>query len=196
MRAPHCSESGALDFGRGLGRAITAREPLLSERTSPDDHYIEPGWLTRNVNRAVGLWLAHQARRERVRQPRASCGRPQEWNSAHDGGRRRRRPLPPRSPRHDAVGPQPSGRRHGRALRRPSVEDSSAEKLPDDAKTPVLSAYIVRWGWEVGQFFEAVGKDPSSMPSQRSPRSFPCSPSSGSCRRLRVRSHRWLTPLG
>ena len=87
--------------------------------------------------------LAHQARRERARQPRASCGRPQEWSSAHDGGqpgRRRRRPLPRRSPRDDAVGPQPSGRRHGTALRRPSVKDSCAElrSCPTTQRRPSL----------------------------------------------------------
>jgi len=183
-----------------LSSARSAASPTASNASTitPDDHYIEPGWLTRNVlNRAVGRLTRHGvsmfgSRELRVVGRRSGAVRTTVVNL----GRRRRRPLPRRSPRDDAVGPQPSGRRHGTALRRPSVKDSCAEKLLEDAEAPVLTADIARWGWKVGQFFEAVGKDPSSMPSQRSPRSFPCSPLSGSCRRLRVRTHRWLTPLG
>lgn len=35
-----------------------------------------------------------------------------------------------------------------------------AEELADAAKLPVLRAYLDRWGWEVGAFFE-LEKDPS-----------------------------------
>lgn len=31
-------------------------------------------------------------------------------------------------------------------------------ELSDDEKLPVLRAYLARWGWEVGRFFEGVTK--------------------------------------
>lgn len=31
-------------------------------------------------------------------------------------------------------------------------------ELDDEAKAPVLRAYLQRWGWEVGQFFEGVDR--------------------------------------
>jgi hypothetical protein len=34
-----------------------------------------------------------------------------------------------------------------------------ADELVDADKGPVLHAYVKRWGWEVGQFFEGIGKD-------------------------------------
>lgn len=36
------------------------------------------------------------------------------------------------------------------------VEAFTAAELRDDAKVPVLRAYLKRWGWEVGRFFENV----------------------------------------
>jgi hypothetical protein len=39
------------------------------------------------------------------------------------------------------------------------VESFRATELDDDAKLPVLRAYLERWKWEVGQFFQGVGPD-------------------------------------
>lgn len=36
------------------------------------------------------------------------------------------------------------------------VEAFTAAELGDDMKVPVLRAYLKRWGWEVGRFFENV----------------------------------------
>lgn len=41
------------------------------------------------------------------------------------------------------------------------VEAFRASELADADKLPVLRAYLRRWGWEVGQFFEGVDKDSS-----------------------------------
>ena len=38
-----------------------------------------------------------------------------------------------------------------------------AEELTDEAKAPVLQAYVKRWGWEVGQFFEGISKEPTEI---------------------------------
>ena len=39
------------------------------------------------------------------------------------------------------------------------VTDFRAEELPDDAKPVILRAYLRRWKWEIGQFFDGVGPD-------------------------------------
>ncbi len=39
------------------------------------------------------------------------------------------------------------------------VEPFEAEELADGEKLPVLRAYLKRWKWEVGQFFQGVGPD-------------------------------------
>lgn len=37
-----------------------------------------------------------------------------------------------------------------------STERFSAVELADEAKTPVLRAYLKKWAWEVGAFFDGV----------------------------------------
>ena len=39
------------------------------------------------------------------------------------------------------------------------IEPFQATELADDAKIPVIRAYLEKWGWEVGQFFEGLKKD-------------------------------------
>ena len=39
------------------------------------------------------------------------------------------------------------------------VEPFAAAELTDAEKLPVLRAYLKRWKWEVGQFFQGVGPD-------------------------------------
>ncbi len=39
------------------------------------------------------------------------------------------------------------------------VERFAAVEVDDAAKAPVLRAYLRRWGWEVGRFFEGVTAD-------------------------------------
>jgi deazaflavin-dependent oxidoreductase (nitroreductase family) len=39
------------------------------------------------------------------------------------------------------------------------VESVTAAELPDDEKLPILRAYLAKWGWEVGAFFEGLRKD-------------------------------------
>ena len=40
-------------------------------------------------------------------------------------------------------------------------EEFEAEELPDDEKPEILRAYLKRWKWEVGAFFDGVGPDSS-----------------------------------
>lgn len=39
------------------------------------------------------------------------------------------------------------------------TEPFAATELADTDKPPVIRAYLVRWGWEVGRFIEGVTKD-------------------------------------
>ncbi|MFC0598573.1 nitroreductase/quinone reductase family protein [Streptomyces palmae] len=52
-----------------------------------------------------------------------------------------------------------------RANRR--VEPFTAVELPDAEKPAVLRAYLERWGWEVGRFFDGVGAKSSDSELER-----------------------------
>ena len=61
------------------------------------------------------------------------------------------------------MGPQPACRRAAASCgigRR--FEPFLADELADGDKVPVLRAYVERWRWEVGKFFEGLPKDPSN----------------------------------
>jgi deazaflavin-dependent oxidoreductase (nitroreductase family) len=48
----------------------------------------------------------------------------------------------------------------GGELRRGSkAEAISVEEVPDEEKEPILRAYLKKWAWETGQFFEGVKAD-------------------------------------
>ena len=47
----------------------------------------------------------------------------------------------------------------GRLLVGRRSEAFAATELGDDDKLPVLRAYLRRWNWELGRFFEGVGPD-------------------------------------
>jgi deazaflavin-dependent oxidoreductase (nitroreductase family) len=50
-------------------------------------------------------------------------------------------------------------RGEGRLLVGRRAEAFRADEVPDDAKPPILRAYLRKWKWEVGQFFGGVGPD-------------------------------------
>ena len=47
----------------------------------------------------------------------------------------------------------------GRLRKGLRTEEFTATELPDDAKPPLLRAYLKQWAWEVGAFFQGVGAD-------------------------------------
>ncbi len=49
----------------------------------------------------------------------------------------------------------------GRLQRGRGFQDFTAVELGDDRKPPVLRAYLDRWGFEVGRFFEGIAADSS-----------------------------------
>lgn len=47
----------------------------------------------------------------------------------------------------------------GQLLRGPRREHFTATEIDDAEKEEILRAYLRRWKWEVGQFFDGVGPD-------------------------------------
>jgi len=53
------------------------------------------------------------------------------------------------------------------------TEHFEAVELPDTDKAPVLQAYLDRWAFEVGRFFEGLGKHPTVVELNKVAGSFP-----------------------
>ena len=49
----------------------------------------------------------------------------------------------------------------GRLAGHGKVEEFTATEVPEAERPPILRAYLVKWKWEVGAFFEGVGPDSS-----------------------------------
>lgn len=49
----------------------------------------------------------------------------------------------------------------GGRLRGRSAEEFRVAEVADEEKAPILRAYLAKWKWEVGAFFEGVGPDSS-----------------------------------
>jgi deazaflavin-dependent oxidoreductase (nitroreductase family) len=47
----------------------------------------------------------------------------------------------------------------GRLLLGRRAQRFGAVEVPEDERPPILRAYLRRWKWEVGQFFDGVGPD-------------------------------------
>jgi hypothetical protein len=47
----------------------------------------------------------------------------------------------------------------GRLRKGRRIEEFTAIELPDDEKVLLLRAYLKKWAWEVGAFFQGVGAD-------------------------------------
>ena len=47
----------------------------------------------------------------------------------------------------------------GRLVRGRRVEEFTATEVPEDERPPLLRAYLEKWKWEVGAFFDGVGPD-------------------------------------
>ena len=55
----------------------------------------------------------------------------------------------------------------GRLLAGRRAEEFTAVELPDEAKPDVLRAYLKKWKWEVGAFFDGTGPDSSDEELRR-----------------------------
>jgi len=133
----------------------------LREKTG--HRYIVPGWFTRNVfNRAV-RWLTRRgvsvagSRELRIVGRSSGAMRTTVVNLLTVDGRPYL--VAPRGTTQWVRNLRAAGRAELRLGRR--VEPFAGDELADDEKAPVLRAYVDRWGWEVGQFFEGISKHPT-----------------------------------
>ncbi len=127
------------------------------------DRYLQPGWFTSHVfNPAIagltraGISIAGSRVLE-VRGRKSGQWRSTPVNLLELDGTRYL--VSPRGHTQwvKNVRADPSGRlRVGRR-----VEAFAAIEVPDVERAPILRAYLKRWKWEVGVFFEGVGPDSS-----------------------------------
>jgi deazaflavin-dependent oxidoreductase (nitroreductase family) len=124
-------------------------------------HYRAPGWFTRNVlNRAVGFLTRRGvsvvgSRVLAVRGRTSGAWRTTPVNLLEHDGRRylvsaRGEGQWVRNLRAAGTGELRVGRR---------TEAFRGRELSDEEKVPVLRAYLKRWKFEVGAFFDGVGPD-------------------------------------
>src|SRR5271170_4996611 len=125
------------------------------------DHYRAPGWFTRNVFNRLVAFLTRRGISVLGSRVLAVKGRTSgQWRTTpvnlltHDG---RRYLVAPRGQAQWVRNLRAAGQGELRVGRR--TEGFTATEMADADKPPVLRAYLRKWGWEVGRFFEGVTAD-------------------------------------
>jgi len=127
------------------------------------DRFQEPGWFTKNVfNRLVALAtrLGISLAGSRVLEVRGR--KSGEWRKppvnllVHDGDRYL---VAPRGNTQWVRNMRVAG--GGRLVLGNPADEFSATEVGEDEKPPLLRAYLEKWKWEVGAFFDGVGPDAS-----------------------------------
>jgi deazaflavin-dependent oxidoreductase (nitroreductase family) len=135
---------------------------------SAETHFKQPGWFTKRVFNPLVAWLT------RLGMPLAGSrvlevkGRKSgEWRRTpvnpleFEGGRYL---VAPRGNTQWVRNIRVSGR--GRLVGR-GVEEFTATEVPVADRPPLLRAYLKKWKWEVGAFFDGVGPDSSDEELRR-----------------------------
>lgn len=129
----------------------------------PDTRYVQPGWFTRVVFNGsvraltrIGISIAG-SRELRVRGRMSGEWRATPVNLLVLHGKRYL--VAPRGNTQWVRNIRVSGDGELRVGRR--VETFRVAEIADEAKTPVLRAYLRKWAWEVGAFFEGIDKSSS-----------------------------------
>jgi deazaflavin-dependent oxidoreductase (nitroreductase family) len=124
-------------------------------------HYQRPGWFTKHVFNPIVAALTRigvslvGSRVLEVRGRKSGEWRRTPVNPLEFEGERYI--VSPRGETHWVRNLRASG--EGRLRKGPRTEDFSATELADEDKLPVLRAYLKKWAWEVGEFFQGVGAD-------------------------------------
>jgi deazaflavin-dependent oxidoreductase (nitroreductase family) len=125
--------------------------------------YQRPGWFTKHVfNPLVALLTRLGVSPAGARVLEVRGRKSGEWRSTpvnpldFEGDRYI---VAPRGDTQWARNLRASG--EGRLRKGRGIEDFTATELPDEEKLPLLRAYLKKWAWEVGAFFEGVGADSS-----------------------------------
>jgi deazaflavin-dependent oxidoreductase (nitroreductase family) len=139
----------------------------MTEASPASEHFARkrPGWFTTNVfNRLVAFLTRHGVSLfgSRVLEVRGrSSGQPRRTPVnllEFEGGRYL---VAPRGETHWTRNLRASG--EGRVLVGKRSESFTAVELGDEEKVPILRAYLKRWKFEVGVFFDGIGPDSSEQ---------------------------------
>ncbi|CAA9218585.1 MAG: hypothetical protein AVDCRST_MAG50-508 [uncultured Acidimicrobiales bacterium] len=128
------------------------------------DRYIRPDWFTAHVfNPSVG-WLTRRglsllgSRELRVVGRKSGAVRTTVVNLLELDGRTYL--VAPRGTTEWVRNVRAAGGKGELRVGR-RVDGFAATELDDPAKVPVIRAYLEKWAWEVGKFFEGLSKDAS-----------------------------------
>lgn len=128
-----------------------------------EDHFKQPGWFTKHVFNPLvagltklGLPIAGSRVLE-VQGRKSGEWRRTPVNPLEFEGHRYL--VAPRGHTHWVKNIRVSGR--GRLAGRGGAEEFTVTEVADGDKPPLLRAYLKKWKWEVGQFFDGVGPDSS-----------------------------------
>jgi len=126
-----------------------------------DEHFQRPGWFTKNVFNRLVAWLTRRGisvAGSRVLEVRGRTS-----------GELRRTPVNLLTLDGERYLVAPRGNTQwvrnlrastsGRLLVGRRGEEFTAAELADEDKPPILRAYLQRWKWEVGVFFEGTTAD-------------------------------------
>ena len=156
-RSPPAPGSGSLKLpSRRRGRTVSHAqwEPMAAD-------YQRPGWFTKYVFNPIVAGLTRMGvslEGSRVLEVRGRTSG--EWRRTpvnpldFDG---QRYIVAPRGETQWVRNLRASG--EGRLRRGSRVEEFTATELADEDKVPLLRAYLKKWKWEVGAFFQGVGAD-------------------------------------
>jgi deazaflavin-dependent oxidoreductase (nitroreductase family) len=128
---------------------------------SSPDTFKAPGWFTRNVfNRAINGLMALGVSVMGSRVLEVKGRKSGEWRSTPvnllevDGTRYL---VAPRGHTQWVRNMRVAG--GGRLRLGRKTEDFKATELPPEPSVPILRAYLKKWKWEVGAFFDGTGPD-------------------------------------
>ena len=146
-----------------MDRTTTASTTTASTTTGNPDRYLVPDRFTLKVMNPTVAWLARHgisllgSRELRIVGRKSGIVRSNVVNVLDLDGRRYL--VAPRGTTEWVRNLRAAGEGELRIGRR--VEAFTPAELDDADKLPVLRAYLRKWAWEVGQFFEGVDKDSS-----------------------------------
>jgi len=135
---------------------------------SDSPRFQEPGWFTKHVFNPLVAWLSRRGLSlagSRVLEVRGR--KSGEWRQTPVNPLRidaERYLVAPRGNTQWVRNMRVSG--GGRLVGR-GVEEFTAAEVPEAERPPILRAYLAKWKWEVGAFFDGVGGDSSEAELRR-----------------------------
>jgi deazaflavin-dependent oxidoreductase (nitroreductase family) len=141
----------------------------MTEQPPAAAHFKEPGWFTKHVFNPlvagltkIGLPIAGSRVLE-VKGRKSGEWRRTPVNPLSFEGKRYL--VAPRGHTEWVKNMRVSG--GGRLAGQGKVEEFTATEVPEAERPPLLRAYLAKWKWEVGQFFDGVGPDSSEEELRR-----------------------------